>query len=333
MGSDEPFFLVGCPRSGTTLLRELLASHPRLAIPPESHFIPDFFRAYGDPRGARDARALGRLMIEFERVRSWRLREVSVESFADDRTYAAAVSRLFAAFAAQEGKPRWGDKTPHYVAEMETLARVFPHARFVHIVRDGRDVALSWLRTRMEPGNVYVAARMWRDLVRAGLRSEAHLKGRVLTIRYERLLERTEEVMRAVCEHIGEEYSPAVLNPTVRRFGPPRLHTRRQPRPRSEVVRADNSCKWRSEMSVRDRRVFEAAAGDLLRELGYETGPPALPPGALARAAYEVDHVVRWASVRVRSPRALTLLSEWWQRTRARTLGATRRSGSAEARP
>jgi len=138
--SGSPIFIVGCARSGTTLLRDLLRAHPRLTFPIESHFIPAFGKAYGDPRSAREAIRLARRILNFGWVRPWGL-PLAPEDFADCRSYRQVVCRLFEAWARQENKPRWGDKTPRYVLWIPELVALFPGAKIIHIYRDGRDVA------------------------------------------------------------------------------------------------------------------------------------------------------------------------------------------------
>jgi hypothetical protein len=261
-----PFFIVGCPRSGTGLLRNLLRSHPNLTAPYESHFIPGFYKAYGDPHNEREACRLAARILNLRWVRRWNP-DLSPEAFADCRSFREVVCRLYENYAKKEGKPRWGDKTPQYVTEIPTLLRIFPDARIIHIYRDGRDVALSWLQRRFEARNVYTVARLWKVRVRAGRRDgEALPAGAYLELRYETLLEQPEQTMRRVCEFLGEPYCDDVL-----RLNPIR---RKAARPDKEPFRAGivtaNAGKWKNEMSPFNRRLFESVAGDLLETLGYE---------------------------------------------------------------
>jgi hypothetical protein len=265
----EPFFFViGSPRSGTTLLRNLLRSHPNLALGPESHFIPIFYRAWGDPPDEESRRRLIARVLDCHWVRTWGLK-AKVSDFEGCTTYRDIVERLFRLKAGPKGHARVGDKTPAYAREIPTLCRIFPDAQFIHIIRDGRDVALSlrpmWFGFRF----AYTAARYWRTHVLAGRRDGAPLgPDRYIEVRYEALLQDTEGVMRRLCEFLREPYDDRVLKPTS-----PHLSASGQPRGRmisfTEVVPA-NFEKWRTAMSRRDLEIFETAAGDLLQELGYE---------------------------------------------------------------
>lgn len=291
--ADSPIFVVGCPRSGTGMLRDLLRSSARLAIPPESHFIPLLYRGWGDPGSADEARAIGGRILGLATVRRWRL-ELSPESFAGCRSFAGAVELLYAEFARSEGKTRWGDKTPQYVEQMPLLAELFPSARFLHIYRDGRDVALSWLRRPHGPCNLYSAAAAWKRYVTAGREDGAALGGNYMEVRYETLLAEPEQTMRAVCEFIGEPWEEAMLRPAERTPAylarPPGT-----PVPPRTAIDRGNHRKWREAMGERDRSIFETVAGELLGELGYETEDIAAPIGPIRRSRWTLDNRLRTA--------------------------------------
>jgi hypothetical protein len=293
----RPIFIVGCPRSGTTLLRNLLRSHPNLSFPPESHFIPWMYRAYGEPASGQEAWRLARRCLSFPRVAPFWGIAASEADFAACRTFAEVTRRLFEIYAAKEGKPRWGDKTPHYVLDIPLLRRLFPDAQIVHLVRDGRDVALSWLRTRFEPGNLYVAARLWKEMVTKGRRDGAPLpSGAYFELRYEALLAAPEATMRSVCAFLDEPYHAAVLSPS-----PVRHETGRTVRGRCEpacrdAIARDNSGGWRSAMSLRQRTLFESVAGGLLAELGYPVEGLARKISRGERSLWEADHLARFSA-------------------------------------
>ena len=170
----RPFFIVGCPRSGTTLLRDLLRSHPRLTIPTESHFIPDFYRTFGDPASDAEAWHVASRILTLPRISRWGI-ALDPGDVAGCRSFAEVARRLFEVWAKSQGKPRWGDKTPHYVREIPLLMRLFPDEQVIHVIRGRRDVALSWLRTRLDPQNLYMAARMWKEMVTKGHQDGAAL--------------------------------------------------------------------------------------------------------------------------------------------------------------
>lgn len=265
-----PVFIVGCPRSGTSLLRNLLRSHPNLTFPRESHFIPGFYRAYGNPKSDREARELATRVLNLSWLKRWGL-ERSPDEFADCRSFREFVCRLFEGWARHENKPRWGDKTPQHVLEIPTLLEIFPEAKIIHVCRDGRDVALSWLLAKLDPGNLYTAALKWRTWVSAGRRAGSALSsGTYFELKYETLLADLRGTMQKVCEFLDEPFRDEVLkiNPLPQAERVAKLSI-----PGRDVV-STNSDKWKKAMSREDRILFESVAGDLLEQLGYKTSGP-----------------------------------------------------------
>ena len=288
VSSDAPIFIVGCGRSGTTLLRDLLRSHPRLTFPGESNFIPEFYRAYGDPRDAAEACQLGAQILRLRWGRLWAL-GLEPASFSDCRSFREVLCRLYEAWARHENKPRWGDKTPRYVREIPLLMKLFPGARIIHIYRDGRDVALSFSHVWFGPSNTYTAAGHWKRCVNAGRRAAATLpRGTYMEVRYETLLEQPRETMQQVCEFIGEPFDEAVLRPS-KLEADPRLGSIPAQSLRGELM-SNNSGKWKTQMPVRDRVLFESVAGDLLEALGYETEGRTRRISSAEQVAWHLHH-------------------------------------------
>ena len=267
--SERPIFIVGCPRSGTTVLRDLLRSHPRLTFPRESCGLHGLYYVHGDPRNDREARLLASHFLGSNGVREWGLR-LRPEDVEHGRSFAAVVAPAYEEWARGQGKPRWGDKTPQHVLGISLLARVFPDAQFVHILRDGRDVALSLAGKGWGQKSSYTAARYWRRCVEAGRADGRGLAtDRYHELAYEDLLATPEAVLRELCTFLDEDFDPALLRPS------------RIPRPATQPLQWDprfdrdldpvSVGRWRTEMSADAEIVFESVAGGLLRQLGYET--------------------------------------------------------------
>lgn len=271
-GAEAPIFVVGCPRSGTTLFRNLLRAHPRLTFPPESHFIARFYRAHGDPANDRDAVRLAAAILRLSWMRKWEL-HMDPRTLRGCRSFGEIVSAIFAAWAAREGKPRWGDKTPQYACEIPTLCEIFPGCQIIHCIRDGRDVALSYCRAPFGPGNVYTAAREWRRLVTAGRRAgRARPPRQYLEVRYERLLAAPEATMDEVFAFLGETPISGPVRPHPMRRDPgSQFGSLSIDQVSNTAIAGWNTQKWKTEMAAADRAVFESVGGELLRELGYET--------------------------------------------------------------
>jgi len=268
----------------------MLDANPALAIPGESHFIPPLWRARRryERDGAFDEALLAEDLLRVPHVRAWGVPESVMRAYlgnAAGGSFADIVSAAFDAYAAHHGKVRWGDKTPIYVLDMPLLADLFPDARFVHLIRDGRDVTLSYLSVSWGPRSVWEAARKWRRDVTAGrLHGQELGKARYLELRYEDLVADPRTWLETVCAFADLAFDERMLEHNKdwrdRVQAPPggaeRWH-RSVAKPVTEGLR-----DWRTQMAERDVRAFETIAGRLLTDLGYERRFPRI---GLARRA------------------------------------------------
>jgi hypothetical protein len=273
-----PFFVVGSPRSGTTLVRMMLDCHPNLAVPRESHFVVGL--AGRRFRMARRPQLAIERILTHPRFAVWGLDPDLVRAAAGvlgPRTYADAVRVAFATWAAAAGKARWGDKTPGYVSHIPLLARLFPDARFVHVIRDGREVAASVAETWFGPDDPVAAAYWWRARVRDGLRDGRRLgTARYMELHLRDLIADPERAMRQVLDFLGEPWSPAVLDYRAKAEA---FLAQRATNPRMEIHRhlvkppTPGLRDWRAGLSPRTCRLVEAACAPVLAGLGYPVGP------------------------------------------------------------
>ena len=276
--------VLGVRRSGTTLLRVMLDRNPELAVPDESYFVPQLARRHRTPVDPAafldDLRRLPTLV-------DWGLSPASVQArLRPGMTTDDAIAAVFAAYAAERGKARWGDKTPLYMQHLDLLERLFPDARFVHLIRDGRDAALSFLSVQAglmtegwgHPRDAAGFACQWATEVASARELGARVGGqRYRELRYEALVADPEGELRAVCAFAGLEYDPAMLDYVGQTDSARKAHQQRLNEPPRQNVR-----KWRTEMSESDRHAFEEVAGALLAELGYEVEIRGTARGKLA---------------------------------------------------
>jgi hypothetical protein len=315
-----PIFVVGCPRSGTTLLQYILRAHPRISMATgESHFIIPLSRRqaeFGDlasPEGQRkiltamEVQSRSFLETDLHGMQYDRERLVSRFQELGVSTYAALIDALFMENARGEGKMRWADKTPWYVLHMERLLELFPEARFVHLIRDGRDVALSLFRRRhdFQVYNTYCAARYWEIYVARGREIGSRLPtGVYQEFYYERLINEPQGFLQSLCEFLGEQYSEDLLN--YQKAGEVGHREGKVSTPEgsktpllSGPIVADNHNKWEREFSEGQRRLFERAVGDLLSGHGYAVKYPQCSIPLLTKAAYRGhNRLVQWLSKR-----------------------------------
>ncbi|MFD2113209.1 sulfotransferase family protein [Thiorhodococcus fuscus] len=278
-------FIIGMGRSGTTLLRLMLDAHSMLAIPAETHFIP--FLLQDAPRDGADCLARLRTMPnwgDFDLAgTTFEERLIALQPFS----LTEAIRLFFGSYAATQRKPRWGDKTPTYVEQVAAIGALLPEARFVHLLRDGRDVALSYRNKWFGPGDDLVAAaRLWRGrILTARSQAETLDSGRYLELRFEDLVREPEHWLGTVCDFLELPFEPEMLNYPRRateRLGEmgDRRDTEGQvavPRERRLSIHANTSRppdpaqsgKWRTGLTRGEVALFEREAGDLLDSLGY----------------------------------------------------------------
>jgi hypothetical protein len=308
--SDDPVpFIVGVPRSGTTLLRAMLAAHPDLTIPEEADFRVSMSE---DPRRyeGRDGLDVERFVADLlahPQFHWWGLPEDEVRaalSRDDPRTFSDGMRALFHHCALKEGKPRHGDKTPRALLFMPHLAQLFPEARFIHIIRDGRDVALSHVHTKGFIRSVGEVALTWKEWIERGRKGgEVVGPGLYREVRYERLIEDPEEILRSLCLDIELAFHQDML----RYFERPLdvLGTTQQGLPGHPSLYLPPTKElrdWRQQMSWTDLEVFEAIAGEQLDKLGYERAIAAVTVRARVRAEFVRGYVAGKRAAKRRIP-------------------------------
>ncbi len=301
-------FIVGVPRSGTTLLRMMLDSHPEMAVPPESHFFFEMLKLVGPESPTREE--FYSFLITFF---SWEDFGISRENLGmalaalEPFTLTKGLRTFYELYAGRFGKSRWGEKTPDYGTIMPQIAALLPEAHFVHIIRDGRDVALSRRHLWFGPGqDMRAQAEDWASwIVRA--RAEGPSCPHYMEIRYEDLVASPAEVLREVCDFIQLPFSEAMLSyhetsgaRLTALQGWPQLQLSGEQlqsvlRTTTKPPQIDRVARWQREMASEETSLFEEVAGPLLQEFGYEVrsvpttvASPYLPAGG-ARTAPSVS--------------------------------------------
>jgi hypothetical protein len=302
-----PLIVLGVRRSGTTLLRVMLDRNAELAVPDESYFVPQLARRH---RGTVD---LGAFVDDLRRLPTLVEWELSPDDVAQrlrpGMVTGEAIAAVFETYAAVRGKGRWGDKTPLYMQHLQLLERLFPRARFVHLVRDGRDAALSFLAVPPGimtegwgyPGDAAGFACQWASEVRDARALGERVGGRYLEVRYEQLVLTPAAELERVCAFAGLAFDKEMLGYVGETDAAHKQHQRRLNEPPRVGAR-----DWRTEMPADDRRAFEGVAGDLLAELGYEVTAPGHDRRRLA--AYRTK-TAAWRAVG-----AVTQRSPLWRR-------------------
>ena len=251
-------------------------------MPDESYFIPQLADRHAgkiDPDAfVDDLRRLPTLLewgVDAEDVRR-RLRS--------GMPVGDAIGAVYESYAAAHGKQRWGDKTPMYMRHLRLLERLFPEAKYVHLIRDGRDAAVSFLqmpdgvvtKTWAHPTTAADFACQWRTEVEAAQALGSRVgAGRYLEMRYEDLVESPDRHLKEITEFASLSYDPGMLGYAghVDLTGKP--HQQSLVKPPTPGLR-----NWRRDLVGKDLQGFEAVAGELLHSLGYELATPWKPTAA-----------------------------------------------------
>jgi hypothetical protein len=276
MSDTAPFFIVGCGRSGTTMLRLILACHSRIHIPPETWFIIDLVReipvtAALSPAEVERAvdivtshRRWPDMGIPTEEYRRW------VRGLAEPRLL-DLLNLIYQHQLDACGKQRFGDKTPGYIHIIPELVALYPSAKFIHLIRDGRDVAMSYFKVssmryyERKDFNWTQAMRRRREYAGSSFASQ------ILEIRYEDLVSDPATTLSKICSFLGEEFEDAMLNwqSSVSDLLPDRARDSEWHPNIGKPIMTDAARQWEKRLSAVECFAMESCLQDDLRRLGY----------------------------------------------------------------
>jgi hypothetical protein len=294
---EGPLFIVGISRSGTKLLRDLLNNHSRISMPEiESKFIPLFYRRFGQWDETRFREQFELFFKYFARAQFYEMMKdkgitIDIDTWREQVerwTFGGVIEALFKMLARGESEKKtiWGDKTPSYLLSIPLLKTLFPRAKFIHIIRDVRDICISarkaWKR------NIYFTAQRWSDYInRCRKDAASHAAGDYIEITYEELTADPGAVLEQLCGFLGIHYEHhmPVLTFSSEEFGDAKGKT--------EVIH-DNTQKWKTQLSAAQAGKIEAICAPLLQDLGYPLAVPApagRPPKRLNRLRWYFNYI------------------------------------------
>jgi hypothetical protein len=312
-----PFFILSSGRSGSTLLASMLDMHPHI------HMLGELFGLYSDlPRVLAWygdlQRESNRRLLAHDLARIGQLGEFAVSFDADGfcsrlaasgKDVGAVVRCFYATLLAGSGKKRLGDKTPNHSPYLSFIERLFPDARVIHLVRDGRNCALSSAKSRagINQRNVQELGTLWPRNNRAiALFGQRHPQ-RYLRVRYEDLITNPDGVLLEICGFLDEPYDPAMLNFAVGRFARENAARLGHHANLTRGLLHSNRSQWQTGLTPDQVRVYEARAGRALVEFGYELAAPPVTLRSLGLGArYWIETQWRRAARALRSTRVGT---------------------------
>lgn len=206
---DSPIFIVGVPRSGTTLLRMILNAHSKIGIATETHFLRIFWSArskYNDLLTEDGMSAFWEDLSGskyFDDLNFNDTEEIRQKIFEGNRNFKDIFKTLMKEYACQRGKIRWGEKTPGHLMYSNVLLDFFPDCRIIHVIRDPRDVCLSFKKIPWGSNYAFSNARLWNRFIDFSRQQWLYSKFSYIEIRYEDLVSRPKESIEVLCRFIG----------------------------------------------------------------------------------------------------------------------------------
>ncbi len=295
-GTSSPVFVVGAPRSGTTLLVQLLRKYFNINFGTESQFIVHYYKRLGNFGNLTDPRNMDQLIVNvakercfsrWKRIFGFSLDQDLLKKEIREPSFRGLLDAIFEQFAKFSGRTRWGDKYPPHCLDLPVLEALYPEAQFIHIIRDGRDVALSFQHVNFGPKNILQTAYFWKKYVTSVQKFEQTIdKTHFHEIRYEELLKKPLEVMTNLARFVQvKEGYQEVIN-------------RIEQQIHGDLL-VENGLKWKQKLTEHHIRQFEKGAGEALENFGYELHfCERKMPTFIERSVSYLDNVFRCVSNR-----------------------------------
>ncbi|MEO8198919.1 MAG: sulfotransferase [Gemmatimonadota bacterium] len=305
----EPIFIVGAPRSGTTLLRAMLNRHPRIGLCDETYFFYYVFirrKAFGDLAEESNRRRLIDSYFATSRMRRLKLDLDALRDrlMLEGTDYQAFFASVIQFYADSQWKVRPGEKTPHHAWNTAELLEWYPEGRVIHLLRDPRDVTASLFNVPWGRRSAAANAALWVSLTLAAEKSNGN--PRYLRIRYEDLVANPEAGLEEICRFINEPFTPIMLD-----AGKPAKTDKPWFERAQGALSKDRSGAWKDQLSPDQIRLIETVAGPVMRQFGYQSSLTPASTGLMLRGrAHQVAEDMKERIVR--APR----LWYFWARPR-----------------
>jgi hypothetical protein len=271
----EPIFIVGCPRSGTTLLQCMLEAHPEIAIPQETSFLNlsrfHLLQRKRDPEKIShkefeqmflQSRHFARLNIPIQHVQD------ELASIPDPKWHSVWIATL-RAYQKKRGKKYIGEKTPHHILHIEEIFRIFPQSKVLLLIRDPRAVVASLLKTDFSPKSTADCSMQWLTLNASGLHYSQIYPQNIFPIKYENLVSCPKDTLLAICHFLQIPFNNSMLDYHLQ----PHLDLNFSVEPWkigvTHTLYSDSILRWQQELKATDIQSIETRCGTLMRLWGY----------------------------------------------------------------
>lgn len=305
----NPIFIVGAPRSGTSLLRNLLNRHPAIHLCDETYY---FYYVY------TRRRFFGNLQNEVSRgllvkryLATYRMRRLGLNLDAlaevlmrDGVSYESFFAALMRFYALAQEKNRYGEKTPQHALFSEELCDWYPNCKLIHLVRDPRDVVASLQEMPWASNNILANAKTWLSCNWSAARCRD--RNNYIVVHYEQLVGETETTLRRICTSIGEQYVSTMLEFDQESVADQWWFQRAQ-----GPISKERLEKWRKKLTPPQIALIERTAGQQMLQFGYE------PVGQVASVTTMANALIDklFESIRLRIVKLPRLWYYWLQPT------------------
>lgn len=271
----RPIFVTGCDRSGTTFLASLLGGADGVVVTPESQFFHQFIGYFmNDELTVSDRERLFNLLINNWRLKIWGIESLSEELMnmsSDKNTFRSIVDNIIYMYDRQNyggANSVWVDHTPSHVRFLDRIFEVYPDAKIIHIVRDGRAVAASFKKLSWGPNTPLKAAEFWSHKVGIGAIAELVYTNKLIRVKYEDIVMDAENTLPSICDFLEIPYMDSMLAGNGFKTPKYTIHQHQQVggAPNQERVNS-----WKHVLTNREIEIFEYLSGDVLSYFGYET--------------------------------------------------------------
>lgn len=284
----QPFFILSNPRSGSSLLRVICDSHPEITVPPECGFTEWWYEKYKDWKSKDNkTKRLDIFCLDLESSRKFETWDFDFQHFKNlvmdykPQNYADLVALVHISFGLKKNKKIkvWGDKNNYFINKTDLLDRLFPEAKFIFIVRDGRDVATSYISLKnlktdspyapKLPSEINEIALEWKENNTKVISFLSGLEeNNILTLRYEDLVIGLEDNCKLICDFLNVPFDAQMLE--YYKIGLEPLHTLDW---KKKTLKSPDKLaigKYKKLLSSEEIGLFNSLAGKKLKEFGYE---------------------------------------------------------------
>ncbi len=283
IGSLPIFFIIGRPRTGTTLIRTLFDAHPNIIIPPECAFIINLYPKYGRVKNWDEKKLLSfyRDVQQQRKFASWQINPEKLKNelleCKGKNTFREVIKVVYSNYSSLFNKNKiitLGDKNPVYSIHIKSLFKVFPDAKYIHLTRDYRDNILSILKVDFEAPLIPLIAYRWRYSAINILKIKKKSPAQFYTISYEDFVNDYRKHYRNLCEFVGVPYDDSVFDfykkkdEFYRLY--PKVHVNKYHKSLFQPITNNKVGLWKTELKEKDVKTADAVIGKYAELLGYE---------------------------------------------------------------